>query len=313
MHSDATKLLKLMFNPSETICLSPNQFGYQSLPIEQVLESASIPLVPTPESVEKINEWREGKGYAPKTLEQSIEQCPTDTLQLVALNPVNGYRTDSNVYKYRSFMVEMDTGTGTAEDLQSQATHIKNYDLPFSACIFSGGKSLHYLITLDEDIETEEEWRHLAEWILAAIPLADQMTKNPTRSIRVPGAYRTEKKKFQKLIKIGERISKDTLMAWLRRFPGDEPKKYVREYRSDTPQFSLIKPWVLKLLNDGLNPNRGRSNQWYSISYEFALRGYSEFDTIELLSAYFVESKTFKRKELLTAIKSAFKIVKENR
>jgi hypothetical protein len=317
MHLDGVKLLKLMFNPGEMICASPNQFGYHSLPLEEITGEAEVTLKPTPESVEKRNEWLTERHRPTVTWEQCFETCHTNDLLLVALSPVNGFRTDANAYAYRSFMVEMDQGTGTKEDLQAQANYINDHDLPFSACIFSGGKSLHYLITLDEDCASEAEWRYTAEWILAALPMADQMTKNPTRSIRIPGAFRKEKQKHQKLLKLNGRIPKDRLMAWLARFPGAEPKKEEIRHRSDRESLHSIRPWIITLLRKGLDPSKSRNGQWFMIAFEFALAGYSEFDTIELLGEYFSPensgNKKFSRKEWQTTIKSAFKHVADNR
>jgi hypothetical protein len=202
-------------------------------------------------------------------------------------------------------MVEMDTG-----NLHAQANYIKESRLPFSACIFSGGKSLHYLITLDHDLSGDKEWRHIAEWILAALPLADQMTKNPSRGIRIPGAYREEKQKFQKLLMLNGRVSQSELFAWLQKYPDAEPKLREKRIRSNRPNLDSVRSWVkVKLLN-GLDPTKSRNGQWFAIAYDFSLAGFEESAIIEALAEYFKEDKDFKEREWLTTIRSAVKSAK---
>ena len=303
MSPDAVKLLNLMFNPGEAVCVSPNQYSYHSIPLGEVVKE-QVRLVPTVESAEKRKmAW-----------EDTFEWCPSDQMLLVAINPINGYRSDSSVTAFRSFMVEMDTGTGTKEDLQAQADYIKKSGLPFSACIYSGGKSLHYLVTLDQDLPSEKEWRHIAEWILGCLTAADQLTKNPSRSIRIPGAFRAEKGKSQVLLALRERIKLETLQSWLNQNPDAEPRYRDKKIATvDQRRFDMIRPWARNLLRKGLDPTKSRNGQWYAIALEYALAGFSEDDTINLLNNYFTPSRDFPEREWLTAIGSAFKRVRSGR
>lgn len=288
MDEKGIKLLELMFNDGETICVSPNKYGYHSIDLSAVF-SEKITLVPP-------------KPKDGKTWEESIEYCNSSDLILVALNPIKGFRTDDNCYKYRNFLIEMDFG-----ELKKQKEYIEKLKMPYSACVFSGGKSLHFLISLEEDLPDEKSYRYIAEWILKIASLADKNTKNPSRSIRIPGAKRGDKK--QLLVDFKGKVKLEELRNWLLRYPEARPK--LKEKRKPETNFdvSKISPWVKKALKHGIDTTKGRNKQWFSIAYDFALAGFSEEDTINILSEYYSEERDFKEKEWLTAINSAFNIV----
>ncbi len=286
-------LLKLMFCPGESICVSYNMFGYHSIPLENMFQEEQFTLVPTPDSCEKRGiTWDEG-----------YEKRFSGEMLLVALNPVKGFREDSNCTAFRNFLIELDDGS-----LDEQLAYVKKLGLPYSAVIFSGGKSLHFLVSLNTDLPNESIYRMLAQWILNIITLADQQTKNPTRSIRIPGAWRTPTQQ-QQLREIGPAISQLDLLKWLSKHPNAKPPKYEKRQPSDKPSFKHVKQWAIKSLLKGIDRSKGRSNQWYAIAYEFALAGYSEDDTITVLNQYYTPERDFKEKEWLITIKSAFKHV----
>ena len=84
----SSDFLGLLFNPGETICVSPNKFGYHSVPLTSI--DQGIHLISP----------REDK--APITIAEK-------DINLVAINPINGFRRDANVTSFRSFLVEVDT------------------------------------------------------------------------------------------------------------------------------------------------------------------------------------------------------------
>lgn len=277
-----------MFRPGEKVCVSPDKFGYHCLPLESTF-SGNVTLV----------------SQNPKIPESRAQ---TDDLLLVSLNPSKGFREDNNCTSYRNFLIEMDTGSS-----DEQMHYI--YDqlrMPFSAAIFSGNKSLHFLISLSSDLPNEKIYRHFAEWILNIATLADQMTKNPSRSIRIPGAFR-EPGKQQKLVQYNGSVDVLDLVRWLGKYPNARPKKREKKISKEDRGMDKVKYWVRKRIKMGLDPTKGRNIQWYSIAYEFALAGYSEESTIIKLGEYFSEDKDFKEREWLTTIKSAFKNANSNK
>jgi hypothetical protein len=281
-----------MFRPGETICVSHNQFGYHSIPLENAMNGPVV-LVPTQDSLDKRK----------ITLEQGIERMESIQMILCALNPIRGFREDLNCTAFRNFLVEVDYGP-----LPEQLAYVRKIGLPYSACIFSGNKSLHFLVSLDTDLPSENVYRHFSEWILNIVSLADNKTKNPSRSIRLPGAWR-EPKKLQRLVEIRGQTPIKDLVKWLNEHPDAKPIQSAKREISGEPNFYKIKPWVHSVLHNGIDPRKGRNQQWFSIACEFAVCGYSEDDTILKLEGFFVEDRDFKRKEWLTAIRSGFKYV----
>lgn len=281
-----------MFRPGETICVSHNEFGYHSIALERALDGI-VTLVPTQESLEKRK----------LTLEEGIERLESSRMILCALNPIKGYRHDANCTAFRNFLVEVDYGP-----LAEQLAYIKKIGMPYSACVFSGNKSLHFLISLDTDLPSENVYRHFSQWILKIVTLADQNTQNPSRSIRIPGAWRSPSQK-QRLVEIKGPVAVKDLVAWLNQHPNEKPKEKEKRVRSGSRDFSQIKPWVIEALTNGIDPSKGRNKQWFSIACEFALAGYSEDDTLDILAEYFSPDRDFKEREWKTAIKSGFKYI----
>ena len=208
MHETGKQVLSLMFRPGETICVSPNQFGYHSIPLNNALNGPVV-LVDTPDSVAKRK----------MNFDDAIERVDSDVPILCALNPIKGYREDLNCTSFRNFLVEMDTGS-----LQDQLAYVKQLGMPYSAAIFSGNKSIHFLLSLDQDLPSESVYRTISEWILSIVTLADQQTKNPSRSIRIPGAFR-EPGKQQQLLEFHGAVKLADLRDWLTKHPGAKPKE----------------------------------------------------------------------------------------
>lgn len=298
MDETGKKLLNMMFREGERICVSHNKFGYHCIPLQNA-QSGEVTLIPTPESCAKRNmDWNE----------RAYEHVNSSELILVALNPIEGFREDKNCVAFRNFLVEMDVGP-----IKEQMEYIKKMGMPYSAAVFSGGKSIHYLISLTEDLPSEEHWRRVNEWILGILTLADENCKNPSRSIRIPGAYREPGKK-QRLVEIKEKVSLKDLADWLNKYPNAKPKvKEKREIINGEVNFNKLKKWVINALINGLDPTKGRNKQWFAIACDFALAGYTEDDTLDILSRYFQEDRDFKEREWKMAIKSGFKYIYENR
>jgi hypothetical protein len=235
---------------------------------------------------------------------QKLEEVDVDKGTLCCINPLNGTRCDENVSAFRSFLIEVDS-----MGLYEQKKYIEGLGVPFSSCVFSGNKSLHYSITLDEDLPSEKIYRYLAQWILNIVKEADQNCKNPSRSIRFPGNARPDTCKIQKLVDLRKRISLSDLYFWLGKYEVCRPVIEVRKPISSIPRPELIAGWAINKLTYGLDPTDGRNRQWYAIFFEFAKCGYSEEQAEAFLQQYFIEEPDFKRKEWLTSLKSAYRNV----
>ena len=286
MDPTGQSLLKLLFNEGESICPANSKYGYHSIPLEKALDG-------------KITLISENS-------ESPIRFCDSSELILVSINPINGFRKDSNVTAFRSFLIELDVGS-----IKDQLGTINHFKMPFSAQIFSGGKSAHTVITLSEDLKDLQTYRYIASWIFNIVTMADKNCANPSRGCRIPGAYREPGKK-QRLICLKERVPIKELLAWLKQYdhlrPKIKEKKIIPEGQAD---FSRLSPWVRGMMVTGFVFKSGRSNGWYAVGYDFAKAGYSEEKTIEILEPRFNSESDFKEKEWLSNIRSAFKKVKE--
>lgn len=278
------EFLSLFFNEGESFCVSPNKYGYHSISQEQFLSGKTTLISPN----SKVRD-----------MEYTIED-----MNLMALNPIKGFREDSNCTSLRSFLVEVDTGS-----LLEQRDYIAQTGMPYSCCVFSGNKSLHYGIVLSEDLLNLQEYYFYIRWILNVVSKADQMTLNPSRSIRYPFNKRKDGKQLiQSLIDIKGRISKADLIAWLSNFPDKRPEIRTKELTQKTPADPRKIPIsILNRFKKGIDFSKGRNVAWFKLAIQLAKAGYELEDIEEILGNYYEEESDFTRKEWLACINSAYK------
>ena len=287
MHEDGQKLLELMFKQEETVCVSNSKFSYHSIPLENALQGTVTLLPPLKND---------------KTWEEQAIYCDSSELLLVALNPIEGYCRDNNVKSYRNFLIELDIGT-----IDEQIEYIKRSGLCYSAMIFSGGKSAHTLISLDQDLPDSTMYRKIIEWIMNILTLADKACKNPSRKIRIPGAERTPGK-FQELLEFKGKVKLEDLSNWLQKHPNSMPKDPKKRLPfTGVPDLSRMKPWSIKMLEKGFPAGMGRNSGWFILSCDAFDCGFNEDQIIELFRPYFTEESDFNEREWLSTINSAFK------
>ena len=122
-------------------------------------------------------------------------------------------KSQSNVKHLRTFFFESDTLT-----LEEQRDAIQKSGLPYSACVFSGNKSLHYFVTLKQPIKEREQydaiWRAIQVTLEKSGYDVDDSVKDPVKFARMPEAKRAETGKIQTLAKLNDRISLETLEHW---------------------------------------------------------------------------------------------------
>src|SRR6056297_1352497 len=86
--------------------------------------------------------------YYINSWEDEVNSDHINSCERVSLNPLLEHRKDSNVTAFRNFMIESDT-LSLAESIE----HIKQSKIPVSCCVFSGNKSMHFYICLEEDLK----------------------------------------------------------------------------------------------------------------------------------------------------------------
>jgi len=272
MREDLKKFTEILFNEGEEVYASP--FGYTSK-----------------WDAEK-NEWA---FLWPSRPQRRIEE---DNCTLISINPLKGdSRNDDNVTAFRSFLIEMDSGS-----LAEQKSYIEASGLPYSLCVFSGSKSLHYAVTLEHDLPSLEVYKFYAEWLLKTLPLADQMTKNPSRGIRIPGVQRPGKYK-QTLVEARGRVTHNQFLAYLSKHPDKKPQpEAVEKFEFKEQNVKSMAGWVKKGLTQGFDMSRGRNGTWFSVGYEFGKCGYDLETTFETLEPLYEPEPTFKEHEWRAAV-----------
>jgi len=301
------KFLNLLMDEGETFCVAHNPYGYHSISRKD-LNKPEFLLTPPEPSPEQL---AEGKYLKP-------ENITLDMINMLAINPISGWRDDRSVTSLRNFLVEIDDGP-----LKEQKEYMDKTGLPYSACVFSGGKSLHFAVCLDVPLPNIEAYKMISRWILAIVTRADQQTINPSRSIRFPGNKRRvygkkvvpfEERRDQKLLICRERITQKELFNWLSKHKDKKPKINVRKKTISTnASLKSLSKWAKGEIKDGVPARDGRNKTWFALGYDFCLAGFEINDTYSILEAYFAEEHDFTRREWEYTINRGYKkCIEEN-
>lgn len=147
---------------------------------------------------------------------------PKADVPFFTINPMEKgtSRAIKNVSKFRNFLFEMDEDAeGNKIDNKEQAKYIHKCGLPFSTAVYSGGKSIHWIVSLEQPFEDKVEydamWKAIAKVLENHGAPIDKAVKDPSRFSRVPGAVRLETKQLQKLVKVNSRVTTEELLIWL--------------------------------------------------------------------------------------------------
>lgn len=141
---------------------------------------------------------------------------PTEDGWTIGLNPATSHgikHGKDNVSDYRNFLFEMDNLS-----IQKQRRMIEYFNIPYSSIVFSGNKSLHLVISLNEPIDSLDEYKrvHQIFWEVT-YKMFDPQTNSPSTFTRIPEGQRliADSKSTQSLVDIKERISKDELYTFI--------------------------------------------------------------------------------------------------
>jgi hypothetical protein len=295
MNSNQIDFLKLLFEKDEGVCVSHNKYAWLSVPISDLHEN-KILLVSHREDIDDV-------------------PIKTDMINMIAINPVavGERRMDLNVTAFRSFLVELDYGR-----LSEQKRYVEDIGMPYSVCVYSGNKSLHFGIVLEDPLPSLSMYKIVSRWILNIMEKADKQTLNPTRSIRFPdnlrrvygnGVVPLEDRKPQHLVDLKKRITQKELFQWLSNHKDKKPKpERKRERPSGNPSFRKLEKWARDEIADGVPCQKlgGRNKTWYSLAAEMAIVGYSLDDTYSILGEYYSEESDFRESEWSAALKNGY-------
>lgn len=222
--------------------------------------------------------------------------------QFFSVNPLVTDRRDANVAAFRTFLIECDRMPQV-----EQLDYVRTLGMPWTTCVDSGGRSVHFTLCLERPLDSEATYRQLAARIHRAVEKADHTTKNPSRFSRLGGAFRDNGKE-QRILGIRGRISLDMLNAWLDRFPEAAAPTQVEEHTQVLENKHLSKQ-TLEFIFERKAPE-GRNNALFKAACNFCRAGYS----IGSAAAYLEQAFEFggrdsdvSQSEFLTTIKSAFR------
>ncbi len=151
--------------------------------------------------------------------------------EYICINPVDiesdGSALSSNIFTYRNILMECDE---KGVDIEEQRYRIKQSGIPYSTVTFSGGKSAHHIISLEESLSSEAEYKSWFQAIEAGLSKynfkADGACKNPSRLSRA--AYGTNIKTGieQEVLEIRSRVPNKDMLLWFQQH-GINPNDYI--------------------------------------------------------------------------------------
>lgn len=209
-----------------------------------------------------------GKEYIclAKTIYDTAINSDDFTAPFFAINSLIGSRKDSNVGCFRNILLEFDSGS-PEEQLKTLE------EVPHTTLVWSGGKSHHAIISLEEPCQNRAEYDALIRRIYAKLPMADKSVKNPSRLSRTPGAIR-DNGNLQYLVYVKNRITRAELDAWL----GPEPQKLNSE--EPKPRSLHLSPWTKYFLMFGAEPGQ-RNSSLFKAACDMLRHGYTQEAIVE--------------------------------
>jgi hypothetical protein len=135
------------------------------------------------------------------------------------LNPLKridyGYGGASleNIASYQNILIEWDDAALT---IKQQLDRADRYGIPYALATHSGGKSVHFIISLQDPFKTLEEYTSTAKLIITALA-ADIKCANANRLTRNPEGLRGPLP--QEVVGKGSKITQEDLRWWMHNGP----------------------------------------------------------------------------------------------
>ena len=167
-------------------------------------------------------------GFKAATDDPNVYRFERPETEFYIVNPiktVNAPRPASadNIAAYRNIVVEIDS-MPTQEE---QFDFISKNEMPFTIAVSSANKSVHFIMSLTEDLASGEDYGILVRMIYAAMGgVPDPKCVNVNRLTRTPGALRADTGKIQALLEVRESVENGQLYHWL--YYGPSRKKVTK-------------------------------------------------------------------------------------
>lgn len=238
-------------------------------------------------------------GNAPNSYKvSSVFSFDTPTPQFVCLNALDAAldknptqpwhastlprRADCNVVSYRNFLLECDS-----LPIEAQLSIAKQIELPFSTSVFSGGKSVHFVVSLESPLKNINEYRSVAQDLMAIVsqfmPI-DLSTKNPSRLTRLAGGIRDGVE--QTLLECRGRVPNEKLNQWAKRHSYDlfrfTPPAKKRLISGTEVLHPVYTAEMVDLLQNGA-PSGQRNNKAFWLCCQLIRKHKKLFEAAELV------------------------------
>lgn len=211
--------------------------------------------------------------------EYGIDLIPVENLNeeftFISINPFlrKSTRRDANVAIFRNFLVELDK-----VPLREQRSLLRTSGLPLTMLTYSGGKSLHAIISLEVPLETKAEYKAMCRRIYKAFPQADKANSNPSRFSRNPNHYRATTGYRHGLILSGSRISHQVLESWLQSKGVTKEAGHIRKVEFERPPLAPGQRWPIsartwQFIREGA-PLGKRHSEAIQAAFDFAQCGW---------------------------------------
>ena len=185
-------------------------------------------------------------------------------------------RAGNSITIYRNILIEIDDyndGSDVKKPVprEQQLNWFEEIDLPFATLIWSGGKSYHAIISVEEGFKDANEYNKAVEAIYEVMEKNgipnDKSVKDPSRLSRAAGALRWDpgtEAQIQEVKEVRKRITRQQLDDWLSTYDVEikpyiepTPSTYVtgaNDHISDLRKFDTANQWNSKKHNN-YSPN----------------------------------------------------------
>jgi hypothetical protein len=221
--------------------------------------------------------------------------------ELFCLNPIhpNSTRREDDLVGFRNILVEMDHGSR-----YSQVNHINKCKMPFTTAVWSGGRSMHFIISLTEFVD-KKKFKSLCKRIHIALERKnDPQCQNGAAFSRLPDVKREATGNQQELMEVRSKVSLADLEAWLlERGVEDLPERVFDTTVSGMGDRFGLSGFTLNCLFQGVHENRNAT--CFRMACDFAQKGWPMEECFERVSGVTDLPET----ELNSVVKSAYKFI----
>lgn len=241
----------------------------------------------------------------PKGIAISQAWQPFKEEAFFSINPMdrNKTRSDSAVILYRNILIEMDK-----IPVEHQQAIVQGSKMPYSTAVFSGSKSVHYIISLETPLKDESTYRALVKRVYKAVgeDLVDVSCKNPSRFSRLPGHIRSDTGREQQLLAVNSRVPNSVLEEWLlsrNAPPEDMWENLTPEKRSEYKNPSRLRGATKNFLMFGAGKGEWNA-RLFTASADLCRCGYTESEAQDELIKITGTLDNFDRRTIESAYKN---------